>query len=132
MTLCAYGSLNQKLLSMKRLYFSFIISLFSLVVTASGTYQVTDSLELFEDITDISRLIQQRASEDKSMQDTIIPLELISPKDTIIPRERITDYIMPELIRNRDFVKQNPLDSIYFRNERGILQLPADYFNPDL
>lgn len=132
MTLCAYGSLNQKLLSMKRLYFSFIISLFSLVVTASGTYQVTDSLELFEDITDISRLIQQRASEDKSMQDTIIPLELISPKDTIIPRERITDYIMPDLIRNRDFVKQNPLDSIYFRNERGILQLPADYFNPDL
>lgn len=116
---------------MKQLFLSLIISVFSLAVTASEAYQAADSLDLFEDITDISRLIQKRTSGEVFVQDTIVPTEPIIIQDTILPRERITDYIIPSVITPSEHVSRNPLDSIYIRNERGILQLPSNYHNPD-
>ena len=112
---------------MKQLFLSLIISVFSLAVTASGAYQAADSLDLFEDITDISRLIQKRTSGEVYVQDTIVPTEPIIIQDTILPKERVTDYIIPGVITPSEYVSRNPLDSIYIRNERGILQLPSNY-----
>ena len=90
-------------------------------VTAADLSQVNDSLDLFEDITDISRLIQNRTTHGE-----------IIVNDTILPKERVTDYVIPaQVIQPVLPVSRNPLDSIYVRNERGILQLPENYYNPD-
>jgi hypothetical protein len=106
---------------MKQLFLSLIISVFSLSVTAADLSQVNDSLDLFEDITDISRLIQNRTTHGE-----------IIVNDTILPKERVTDYVIPaQVIQPVLPVSRNPLDSIYVRNERGILQLPENYYNPD-
>lgn len=106
---------------MKQLFLSLIISVFSLSVTAADLSQVNDSLDLFEDITDISRLIQNRTTHGE-----------IIVNDTILPKERVTDYVIPaQVIQPELPVSRNPLDSIYVRNERGILQLPENYYNPD-
>jgi hypothetical protein len=106
---------------MKQLFLSLIISVFSLSVTAADLSQVNDSLDLFEDITDISRLIQNRTTHGE-----------IIVNDTILPKERVTDYVIPaQVIQSVLPVSRNPLDSIYVRNERGILQLPENYYNPD-
>lgn len=106
---------------MKQLFLSLIISVFSLSVTAADLTQVNDSLDLFEDITDISRLIQNRTTHGE-----------IIVNDTILPKERVTDYVIPaQVIQPVLPVSRNPLDSIYVRNERGILQLPENYYNPD-
>jgi hypothetical protein len=106
---------------MKQLFLSLIISVFSLSVTATDLSQVNDSLDLFEDITDISRLIQNRTTHGE-----------IIVNDTILPKERVTDYVIPaQVIQPVLPVSRNPLDSIYVRNERGILQLPENYYNPD-
>jgi hypothetical protein len=92
-----------------------------LSVTAADLSQVNDSLDLFEDITDISRLIQNRTTHGE-----------IIVNDTILPKERVTDYVIPaQVIQSVLPVSRNPLDSIYVRNERGILQLPENYYNPD-
>lgn len=106
---------------MKQLFLSLIISVFSLSVTAADLSQVNDSLDLFEDITDISRLIQNRTTHGE-----------IIVNDTILPKERVTDYVIPaQVIQPVLPVSRNPLDSIYVRNERGILQLSENYYNPD-
>lgn len=106
---------------MKQLFLSLIISVFSLSVTAADLSQVNDSLDLFEDITDISRLIQNRTTHGE-----------IIVNDTILPKERVTDYVIPaQVIQPVLPVSRNPLDSIYVRNERGILQLPENYYNSD-
>lgn len=90
-------------------------------VTAADLSQVNDSLDLFEDITDISRLIQNRTTHGE-----------IIVNDTILPKERVTDYVIPaQVIQPVLPVSRNPLDSIYVRNERGILQLPENYYNSD-
>lgn len=94
---------------------------------------VIDSLDLFRDITDISRQIERRRVQAKEIDDSAI----ISPQQ---PSETLPDsIIIPPVSRQipRKTVSivpvdstpsyRNPLDSIYFRKENGTLQLPVNY-----
>jgi inorganic pyrophosphatase/exopolyphosphatase len=63
---------------MKRLFFSLIISISSAIVMAGNlnTVQNQDSTILFDNITDISRQIEQRtANRNESQVDTIINIQ---------------------------------------------------------
>lgn len=115
--------------------------------TASEAYQVPDTLNLFENITDISRQIQQRTTA----RESIPLLEEVSPEE-IFPEETFPEAlsdtlpeVLPEILPpdtiltptlNEDtiivpapapFVSRNPLDSIYTRKANGTLQLPEYY-----
>lgn len=131
---------------MKQLLTFFIISFFSFVSTATEAYQVPDTLNLFENITDISRQIQQRTTA----RESIPLLEEVSPEN-MFPEETFPDALsdtLPEVLPevfppdtilltptlNEDtiivpvpFVSRNPLDSIYTRKANGTLQLPEYY-----
>src|SRR5690554_297474 len=117
---------------MKQIFLSFIISVFSLAITASEVLQVPDSLNLFEDITDISRQIQRRVTESNQNYEDhsgdIAPIVTIQAQD-IIPQQVVAKGTLPVLVL--DSVSRNPLDSIYYRNENGILQLPVQYNDPN-
>ncbi|NLC85595.1 MAG: DUF3078 domain-containing protein [Bacteroidales bacterium] len=117
---------------MKQIFLSFIISVFSLAITASEVLQVPDSLNLFEDITDISRQIQRRVTESNQNYEDhsgdIAPIVTIQAQD-IIPQQVVAKDTLPVLVL--DSVSRNPLDSIYYRNENGILQLPVQYNDPN-
>lgn len=115
---------------MKRVLLSLIISVFTLVINASEASQVPDSLELFENITDIGRQIQMRTAESNETTN-IQSEEIVVPNDILLPRQRITNDTVPTVIMPIYNISKNPLDSFYFRNETGILQLPAVSYNPD-
>ena len=139
---------------MRQLFFTIIISVFSSAVFASGIYQVSDSLDLFENITDISRQIQQRTSVSETinlsnetetiynLQDTVsskeerepividtILLDSI-PADTVRLDSVITDTLSTirkdttKTLKGIDFISRNELDLQYTRNENGTLQMP--------
>lgn len=136
---------------MKQLLTFFIISVFSLALTASESYEVPDSLNLFENITDISRQIQERTMVRESipsneeiidedilfeetfpevLNDTLpgnIPQTL--PDSTLIPAIKIDTIINQPPI---PFVSRNPLDSIFSRKANGTLQLPEFHQDPYL
>ncbi len=127
---------------MKHLIFYFTFSVLSLAIIASEAFQVPDTLNLFENITDVSRQIQQQTtvresfvSPEEVLPDSI-PLDSISldtilidtiPLDTIlIPTPNKDSIIVPVI---PPFVSRNPLDSIYNRKANGTLQLPEYYQN---
>ena len=127
-----------------------------MALSASDTYQVPDTLNLFENITDISRQIQERTR----VRESIPLLEEVSPEE-VSPEEVSLEDSLPEVLpdtlpevlpeaspevlppdtilipkQNEDtiivpvpvpFVSRNPLDSIYTRKANGTLQLP-EYF----
>ncbi|WP_313380204.1 DUF3078 domain-containing protein [Proteiniphilum saccharofermentans] len=138
---------------MRRIIIPFlIITICSFGVIASGienkvverpdSIPMIDSLDLFRDITDISRQIERRTMQAKERIDSEIispqqgtdtpPNPIITPPDTIIippvsnPVAKGTGSIIFE-----DSIPsfRNPLDSIYFRRENGTLQLPVNYNN---
>ena len=89
----------------------FIIFLIAPFILPETVAQETDSLKLFESITDIEKLIQQR-----QVQDTAPP-------------------VVPDLTQQRDTSKSAILetatvllDSLYYRKENGTLQLPDNLF----
>jgi len=112
------------------------------VVERPDSIPMIDSLDLFRDITDISRQIERRTMQAKERIDSEIispqqgtdtpPNPIITPPDTIIippvsnPVAKGTGSIIFE-----DSIPsfRNPLDSIYFRRENGTLQLPVNYNN---
>lgn len=128
---------------MKQLLTYFILSVFSLAINASEFTQVPDTIDLFENITDITRQIQQRTtpkefndSVKEVLPDTLhefIPADTVvveaPQKDTIIvPATTKDTIIVPATI---PYVSKNPLDSIYTRSANGTLQLPEYYQSPN-
>jgi len=91
------------------LFLIFLIAPFILPKTVA---QEADSLKLFESITDIEKLIQQRQVQDKPLQ--------------VVPA-------VPQLRDTAKFAAVTtvavPLDSLYPRKENGTLQLPDNLYN---
>lgn len=128
---------------MKRIIFSFLIVMIcsfaavaseveNRVVQKPDTIPVTDSLDLFRDITDISKQIERRTVQSEEIDaSVVIPQQL--PPDTI--PDRI--IVSPAPVPPREIMSimpldttpryKNPLDSVYFRSEYGTLQLPERY-----
>lgn len=115
---------------MKQLSLFLIISVFSLNITASKTFQVSDSLELFENITDISRQIKKQTTESNATFFIESEKKGVS-HDISSEHESITTINVLHANRLMNSSSVNPLDSIYFRNENGILQLPVHFNNTE-
>lgn len=126
--------LSNQILIMKRIVLPLILSVFSFFAMASENHgtvnvvseplQVLDSMDLFQNITDVSRQIEQRTAPRHNIQ-TVAPAITNNPQDSlpvIISPQRIL-LAQPE--QSDSLIYINPLDSIYMRNERGILQLPV-------
>ncbi len=112
---------------MKRIILPFLIMiLFSFGVVASefenkvaerpDSIMVEDSLDLFRNITDISRQIERRTAQPGETHSVDIPPTPISALEStasIVPIDTTPRF-------------RNPLDSIYLRKENGTLQLPVN------
>lgn len=100
------------------------------VVLSNVTPQDPDSLDLFRNITDISRQIEKQIQSSEFMQDAGHQQPIVSPpaqsdllsgngeSKPLLPAPDSTQY-------------RNPLDSIYVRGENGTLQLPFRYYDVD-
>jgi len=90
----------------------FLIFLIAPFILPKAVAQEADSLKLFESITDIEKLIQQRQVQDKPLQ--------------VVPA-------VPQLRDTAKFAAVTtvavPLDSLYPRKENGTLQLPDNLYN---
>lgn len=121
----------KRLLPLFLIYFSFAVSATEVSSTgniSSVTLQVSDSMELFHDITDISRQIEKRVAAPDS------PLQEELPQPVAYPQGGLSSVMTPSssvsFIRGVDsLVYSNPLDSLYSRKENGTLQLPFHYYN---
>lgn len=96
---------------MKHLIFYFTFSVLSLAIIASEAFQVPDTLNLFENITDVSRQIQQQTtvresivSPEEVLPDSIpldailidtIPLDTIPLNTILIPTPNKDSIIVP-------------------------------------
>ncbi len=114
---------------MKRIILPFlIITLFSFGTVASevknklaerpDTITVEESPDLFRDITDISRQIERRTARSGETGNSVVipqaPVPAMEEAISIVPVDSTPPF-------------RNPLDSIYFRNADGTLQLPVNY-----
>lgn len=126
---------------MKQLFSFIILSVLSLAVTASEVLQEPDSLNLFENITDITRQIQQQTAVRETIPTPEEESPQILPPDSIIAFPPKSDPNIDTLIITikdtvnmpviKPFVSRNPLDSIYSRKANGTLQLPEYYQSPN-
>lgn len=115
---------------MKRVFLSLIISVITLVISASESFQVADSLELFENITDIGRQIQKSAENTRNTVNYQTEVTTV-PQNTLNTRDRVLNDTVPTVVRLNENRFNNPLESIYTRNAKGILQLPPNTNNTD-
>lgn len=132
--------LKNCILSMKRIVLPLILSVFSFVSAAAGINvtinvhsdprQVSDSTDLFHDITDISRQIERRTSQPDITPEEVIPQSVYTPEDTVPPVVS-SQPIIPIVPPRKTFFIKNSLDSLYHRKENGTLQLPVNYYNPE-
>ncbi len=99
----------------------------------SADKQVPDSLELFQDMTDISRQIEKRTlSSGHTQPEEDIQQQATHSQDyNRLSQDTATVRIKPLLQTGDSVVYRNPLDLRYFRKENGTLQLPAGNFNFD-
>lgn len=122
----------------RRFTFIFTTILFVAVATETGTtanssspaFQAPDSLELFRDITDISRQIEKQTTLSDRLQAEDIQAPITILQDSTfqeIPPLRIAPFVLAD----DSLVYRNPLDSLYFRNENGTLQLPPNLYHFD-
>ncbi len=118
---------------MKQLLTYLILSVFSLAISASDAFQEPDSLKIFENITDITRQIQQQTAVKEPIA---VPVEGLNealqatlPPDSILISTLEGDSIIGDTILV-PFVSRNPLDSIFTRKANGTLQLPEYYQSP--
>jgi len=115
--------------NMRPLFFTILITLLPFIANASGTIQVSDTLDLFENITDISRQIQQQAATaDKQqvlMNDTSVPVL----KDTVQAVKLRGKPAVSFLSDSLSLIRRNPLDSLYQRGENGTLKIPPYNYN---
>ncbi|WP_298652963.1 DUF3078 domain-containing protein [uncultured Proteiniphilum sp.] len=94
--------------------------------------QVADSLDLFRDITDISRQIERRTAQPVEMRqaESLSLQSAAAYSDSIIiPRVFPVRETVPVVPADSIYRFRNPLDSLYLRKENGTLQLPANYSN---
>ncbi|NCB25557.1 MAG: hypothetical protein EOM62_08810, partial [Bacteroidia bacterium] len=116
------------------LTFSFFVAVGSatgnVVYLSTVTLQDPDSLELFRDLTDISRQIEKRTLSSDSLQDMNLQQPVIVPQnqDNLLP-EKVK--VKPHLPALDSTAYRNPLDSLYFRSENGTLQLPVRFHDFD-
>ncbi|HCB88397.1 MAG TPA: hypothetical protein DEP71_03805 [Porphyromonadaceae bacterium] len=90
----------------------FLIFLIAPFILPKAVAQEADSLKLFESITDIEKLIQQRQVQDKPLQGVpAVPQLRDTAKFTAVTTVTV------------------PLDSLYPRKENGTLQLPDNLYN---
>ncbi|WP_352422959.1 DUF3078 domain-containing protein, partial [Proteiniphilum sp.] len=103
------------------------------VVQRPDSIPMIDSLELFRDITDISKQIERRKVQVKEIDDSVvIPPQsssdtlsdtiIIPPVSVPVPRETVS--LIPA---DSAPLFRNPLDSTYFRKANGTLELPVNY-----
>ena len=83
---------------MRQLFFTIIISVFSSAVFASGMYQVSDSLDLFENITDISRQIQQRTSVSETINLSNETETIYNLEDTVTSKEEREPIVIDTIL----------------------------------
>ncbi|MDD3780472.1 MAG: DUF3078 domain-containing protein [Proteiniphilum sp.] len=102
----------------------------NVVYLSTVTLQDPDSLELFRDLTDISRQIEKRTLSSDSQQDMDLQQPVIVPqdKDTLFQENVKVKPLLPAWDSTR---YRNPLDSLYFRGENGTLQLPVRFYDFD-
>lgn len=121
---------------MKRILLPFILSVISFYTVASvnqatvnvvsDPLQVLDSIDLFQNITDIGKQIEQRTAPPQSLQSVEAALT-IHALDTL-PRSISPQRMLQQSERSAHPQYRNPLDSIYVRNESGTLQLPMENY----
>ena len=144
---------------MIRLFFSLILSVLTVAATASDFIYVQnpDSAALFENITDISRQIEQRANSSRLEvpADTINPITVKEERVPVTLPDSVPSVVIPEqpkpqvqptpaaipvltsyrripyLPDSLSLIRRNHLDSLYNRKNNGTLQLPDSYFNAD-
>lgn len=90
----------------------FLIFLIAPFILPKAVAQEADSLKLFESITDIEKLIQQRQVQDK-------PLQVVPAVPQLRDTAKFTTVTTVAV----------PLDSLYPRKENGTLQLPDNLYN---
>lgn len=90
----------------------FLIFLVAPFILSKTVAQVPDSLELFENITDIEKLIQQREAQSNPLQ--IVPPTVPQQKNSYKNSSVVTVAV--------------PLDSLYHRKANGTLQLPDNLY----
>ena len=103
---------NNTIMKQIGLFLIFLITPFILSKTKA---QVLDSLQLFESITDIEKLIQQGSPQNQ-------------PPPVVVPanqQRRDTVFTQPQI----PLLRKNPLDSLYRRKANGTLQLPDNLYN---
>ena len=103
---------NNTIMKQIGLFLIFLITPFILSKTKA---QVPDSLQLFESITDIEKLIQQGSPQNQ-------------PPPVVVPanqQRRDTVFTQPQI----PLLRKNPLDSLYRRKANGTLQLPDNLYN---
>ena len=99
---------------------------------SSANPQVSDSLELFRDITDISRQIErQTLSEDQTQPEGLQQSVTLLQNTDRLSQDTASVRIKPVLQVSDSLVFRNPLDSLYFRKENGTLHLPVPHNNYD-
>jgi hypothetical protein len=95
---------------------------------------VPDSLDLFRDITDISKQIERRTAPPEVIESntgtSLMPTQTL-PDSLIIPPLPITGEPVPTAPVALHPVFRNPLDSLYSRKENGTLQLPLYGYNTE-
>ncbi len=107
----------------------------------SDPVQVQDSTDVFRNITDISRQIEQRTTQSNEAQRMVDTPPIIIPQNKTLlwddaPRDTIRPIAIPrDTVRftslHKHLFYRNPLDSIYTRKENGTLQLPLYNYNTE-
>lgn len=99
---------------------------------SSSSLQVPDSMDLFRDITDISRQIEKQTLSSDPTQPEDLQQPVTFSQDGHKLLQDTTDARTKLLLKVGDsVVYRNPLDSIYFRKRNGTLRLPAQNLNFD-
>ena len=121
---------------MKRIVLPFILSVISFYTVAavnqatvngaSDLLQVQDSIDLFQNITDISKQIEQRTAPTHDLHSADGPMT-IHAQDTL-PQSISPQRMLLQSERSGPPKYRNPLDSIYVRSENGTLQLPEENY----
>lgn len=133
---------------MKRIFFFLILPFFVInaVIAADRTLMpdpvtVLDSTDLFHNITNISKQVQERAARSDSPQEQeLIKLEPAMVTMDSVPVGEVVDSLTPTVRSGRidsivpimpSLIVRNPLDSLYTRKENGTLQLPLYTYNTE-
>lgn len=95
---------------------------------------VSDSMELFRNITDISRQVQRTVQSQDEQSVTVSQPAVQSSPSFEPPQDTVISIPIVPQQRTRPVIhlpSRNPLDSLYARKPNGTLQLPDLFYNTD-